>query len=86
MGAFSTTFKVGTFTAGDGVCVVPGHLTRVSGVGEVGGRGTVLKITFESPYSGGVQPLQVVVSDDPAQSHTHSLFQEVGNSGPSRDR
>jgi hypothetical protein len=46
-GAFSTTFKVATGKIGDGMCGVAGSLTCVIGVGDVGGQGTVVKITFK---------------------------------------
>ncbi len=46
-GAFSTSFEVATGTVGDGVCGSPGHLTCVIGVGDAGGQGTVVKISFK---------------------------------------
>jgi hypothetical protein len=46
-GAFSTTFKVATGAVGDGTCGVAAHLTCVIGVGDIGGQGTVVKITFK---------------------------------------
>jgi hypothetical protein len=46
-GAFSASFKVATGTVGDGVCGSPGHLTCVIGVGDAGGQGTVVKISFK---------------------------------------
>jgi hypothetical protein len=46
-GEFTTTFKVVTGKVGDGVCGVTGSLTCVLGVGDLGGQGTVVKITFK---------------------------------------
>jgi len=46
-GAFSATYKVVSGAIGDGSCGTPGHLTCVIGVGDLGGQGKVVKITFK---------------------------------------
>ena len=50
-GTFTARLLVRTGIIGDGYCGTPGHATCVIGVGNVGGQGTVARITFKVPPS-----------------------------------
>src|SRR5580704_11361540 len=39
-----------------------------------------------APCSGVVEPVEVIEPDDPAQTHSHRLLQEIGHGRPACDR